>query len=160
MLTAFALLGRGEIFNCRNASGQVVFQDQPCAGVKSAPLAASEDSAAGLRALRRALVQRRPTQVLGAQAGRRTPDSAPVGQAQLSACSARFFDCAHGNGPAMDRCVSSLPRCTTSQRSQCCPQACIARYQGLRQQGHGMAAAVRLALLDPSAPGCGLAASH
>lgn len=162
MLTAFALLGRGEIFSCRNAAGQLIFQDQPCAGAKSAPLAASEDSAAGLSALRRALAQRRPAQTppTSAPTGQSTFASGPVSEAQLSACSARFFDCAHGNAPAMDRCVSALPRCTANQRSSCCPQACIARYQGFRQQGLGMAAAVRLALIDPSAPGCGSAAQR
>jgi hypothetical protein len=80
-----------------------------------------------------------------------------VSEAQLAICSERFLHCAHGDAATMDRCVDRLPRCG-SATGACCPQVCVDRYQGLRAAGQPLAASVRLALLDPDAPGCGAAA--
>lgn len=163
LMTVLALSARGDIYSCRNASGQVSYQDHPCAGAKSAPLARGEDEAASLRALQRALAQRRPrasTPLVSGQpyVGRGGYSVEFVSEAQLASCSQQFFHCARGNAVAMDACVDRLPRCTASSHAGCCPQQCITRYQNLRQQGQGMAGAVRLALLDPDAPACASAA--
>jgi hypothetical protein len=163
LLTA-ALAAPGEIYRCPNASGGVSYQDKPCAGsaAGSAPLvAAGDDSAASQRALQHWLDGYR-TRVATS-----TPAAAPreprggsvtgsVSESQLAMCSERFLHCAHGNEATMDRCVDRLPRCGSGAAAPCCPQACIERYQGLRQGGAELATSVRLALLDPDAPACGV----
>lgn len=147
----------GDIYRCRDAAGAERFQDRPCAGLSSERLAGGgEDSAASRLALQRWLRQRAP---VSRQAPRQAIPSrnfagGPVSEAQLASCSERFLKCAHGTASIMDRCVANLPRCNRGASAQCCPQACISRYQELRRGGHPLASAVRLALLDPDAFAC------
>ena len=171
MIVLVAALGApGEIYRCQNASGAVSFQDKPCAGAASASrISAGNDSAASQLALQQwldAYRQRAPS-ASRSTAPARTYQRAGVGsvggavsEAQLAMCSERFLHCARGDGAAMDRCVDALPRCGASGAAPCCPQACVSRYQGLRADGQPMANAVRLALLDPAAPACGVAGSR
>ena len=52
-LLASALMAPGDIYRCKDASGAVSFQDQPCAGGEKARLARSgDDPADSERALR------------------------------------------------------------------------------------------------------------
>lgn len=167
MIVLVAALGApGQIYRCQSATGAVSFQDQPCAGAASAAkVSAGDDSAASQRALQQWLDDYRSRAPRAAHAA--TPSridrragggvGGTVTEAQLAMCSERFLDCARGDGAAMDRCVDRLPRCGSSGAAPCCPQACVARYQGLRADGQPMANAVRLALLDPAAPACGVA---
>ncbi len=162
LLLAVALAAPGDIYRCKDAAGAVSYQDHPCAGASTAPMIkAGDDSAASQLALQQWLDGYRQR----SDAGRGQPTSRPlslprsgtgaaVSEAQLAMCSERFLHCAHGDAATMDRCVDRLPRCG-SGGAPCCPQACIARYQGLRQSGQPLASAVRLALLDPDAPACG-----
>lgn len=153
----------GEIFRCRDASGALRFQDKPCAGVPSTRIVGGgSDTADSQRALRQWLDAQRPAQAVAPVTRRiavptrpiiRTAGSA-VSEAQLAMCSERFLHCANGDGPAMDACVGRLPRCDSSRQGECCPQACISRYQSLRLAGQPLASAVRLALLNPDAPAC------
>ncbi len=153
----------GEIYRCRDASGALRFQDKPCAGVPSTRIAGGgTDTADSQRALRQWLDAQRPAPAVAPSTRRIESPARPitrslggaVSQAQLAMCSERFLHCANGDGPAMDACVGRLPRCAGRQQGQCCPQACISRYQSLRLAGQPLAAAVRLALLNPNAPAC------
>lgn len=165
MLLIAVLAAPGDIYRCKNAAGAVSYQDQPCAGAATAPMIkAGNDSAASQLALQQWLDGYR--QRSGTPGTKPTPralplprssDGAAVSEAQLAMCSERFLGCAHGDAATMDRCVDRLPRCGAGGGGSCCPQACIGRYQGLRQNGQPLASAVRLALLDPDAPGCGAA---
>lgn len=160
-LLAGALLAPGDIYRCKDATGAVSFQDQPCAGGESAHLArAGDDPADSERALRQWLDEYRGRSTT-------TPDASPakvapprwqggaIGEAQLAMCSERFLHCASGDAAAMDACIARLPACEAGGGGACCPRSCVARYQDLREAGHALAPAVRLALLDPDAPACG-----
>lgn len=155
-------LQAGDIYRCRGADGVVRFEDRPCKGVQSQKLAsAGEDPSVTRLALMRFL---RDHKLRGSAASgstqrpRATPriaPGAPVSEAQLAVCSERFLRCAHGTGSVMDACIARLPRCAPGVAAgSCCPNACISRYQHLRQQGQPLAGAVRLALLDPEAFAC------
>lgn len=161
-LLASALMAPGDIYRCKDARGAVSFQDQPCAGGESARLARSgDDPADSERDLR---------QWLDAYRGRTSESPRPsapavqaprwqggaISEAQLAMCSERFLHCASGDAAAMDACIARLPNCDNGGAGACCPRACVARYQDLRDDGHALAPAVRLALLDPEAPACGL----
>jgi hypothetical protein len=168
LLTLFATLsiGAGDIYRCRGADGVVRFEDQPCKGMASQKLAnAGEDPSATRLELMRFLRDHKLSTGAPARAPDRPvarprlttsgPGNGPVSEAQLAVCSERFLKCAHGTGSVMDGCVARLPRCGPGVASNsCCPQACVSRYQRLRQQGHPLASAVRLALLDPDAYAC------
>lgn len=156
-------LSAGDIYRCRGADGVVRFEDRPCKGVESQKLAsAGEDPAATRLALTRFLRDhklRSTTTATGTTrriaAHPRIAPNGPVSEAQLAVCSERFLKCAHGTGSVMDGCIARLPRCGPGvAANSCCPQACVARYQRLRQQGQPLASAVRLALLDPDAFAC------
>lgn len=164
-LVATLHLSAGDIYRCRGADGVVRFEDRPCKGLASQKLAgANEDPAASRLALMRFLRDHKLSTAPAPGAGRasarpRTPPSGsgngPVSEAQLAVCSERFLKCAHGTGAVMDGCIARLPRCGQGVAAHsCCPQACVSRYQRLRQQGHPLASAVRLALLDPEAYAC------
>lgn len=162
MLTLLALAAPGDIYRCQDAAGRVSYQDQPCVGASSARLAQSNDSAASQLALQQWLDQQRGRRIASTPATTNaSPGSRPllhpgsvVSEAQLAGCSERFLHCANGDAQSMDRCISALPRCSAQGAGPCCPQACISRYQSLRQNGSTLASAVRLALLDPDAPAC------
>lgn len=161
-LVVLALAAPGDIYRCADSTGKLSYQDHPCAGTGSSTRLAGGDSdtAASQRALQQWLDQQRGVALPAAPANpapaasRRVWLPGPVSEAQLAVCSERFLHCAQGNAAAMDRCVSQLPRCADGQADACCPSVCISRYQSLRQQGQELASAVRLALLDPSAPAC------
>ncbi len=169
MLASVALIGAlvapGEIYRCKDAAGAVSYQDHPCAAhAAESKIAGGGDSAASQLELQRWLDGYR--QRAGNSTPRpsaRAPESVVrrsdggVSEAQLAMCSERFLHCAHGDAATMDRCVDRLPRCG-STTGACCPQVCVDRYQGLRAAGQPLATSVRLALLDPDAPGCGAAA--
>lgn len=159
-LLAGALMAPGDIYRCKDASGAVSFQDQPCSGGEAAHLArAGDDPADTERALRQwleAFRERSPAATVepaGERAARGLTGA--IGEAQLAMCSERFLHCASGDAAAMDACIARLPACEGGGGSACCPRACVARYQDLRAAGHALAPAVRLALLDPAAPACG-----
>lgn len=165
-LPAIALLlslgAPGDIYRCADASGVLSYQDKPCSTGASARLAtAGTDAAATQRALQQWLDQQRGSR---APTPRAQPLPAPVpltfggpiSEAQLAVCSERFLGCAHGKAEIMDGCVARLPRCSASLGSGCCPQACVSRYQALRQAGNPLALSVKLTLLDPDAPACGV----
>lgn len=163
-----ALSAPGEIYRCRDASGALAYQDHPCAGsASSAKLAAGGDSAASQLELqqwldgyrKRSGGSKAPAPTVGRQAYPAL-SGGTVTEAQLAICSERFLHCAHGDEATMDRCVDRLPRCGGSAGGACCPQACVGRYQDLRRAGQPLAAAVRLALIDPDAPACGAAGSR
>jgi hypothetical protein len=164
LLLTVALAAPGDIYRCPNAAGGLSYQDKPCAGsaAGNAPMvAAGDDSAASQRALQqwldgyRTRVATRAPTAAPTRAAYRGGVSGAVSEAQLAMCSERFLDCASGNAAAMDRCIDRLPRCGSAGGAPCCPQACVSRYQGLRQGGAELATSVRLALLDPDAPACG-----
>lgn len=170
VLLAVAMGAPGDIYRCSDAAGKVSFQDHPCVSGNSAQLARhGEDAATSERELRQwldgyrkrqPLAQSRPAGGTG-HAIARDPvaySGGAVTEAQLAVCSERFLDCAQGDAAAMDACVDRLPRCGASSSAPCCPQACVGRYQSLRGSGEELAASVRLALLDPSAPACGTGA--
>ena len=157
-----ALMAPGDIYRCKDASGAVSFQDQPCDGGESAHLARAGDAPADSeRALRQWLdaYRGRAAATPAAPARERAPRGMPgsIGEAQLAMCSERFLHCASGDATAMDACIARLPACEGAGGGACCPRACVARYQDLRSAGHALAPAVRLALLDPAAPACGQA---
>ncbi|MGE4071161.1 MAG: hypothetical protein AB7E72_08295 [Lysobacterales bacterium] len=152
----------GDIYRCADSNGALSYQDKPCASGASARLAASgSDAAATQRALQQWLDQHRDRAAASprpAAAPARVPLTfgGPVSEAQLAMCSERFLGCAHGQAEVMDTCVARLPRCSAKVGSGCCPQACVSRYQALRQAGKPLALSVKLALLDPDAPACGV----
>ena len=153
---AVALGGSGEIHRCAADGGRIVFQDKPCPGGASKGIKTDGDPAIAQRELQRWLAEQRERTppVAPTPSGSTQPrDAVTVTEARLAVCSERFLGCASGDAATMDACVAALPRCGPSGGS-CCPQACIARYQTLRQEGLALASAVRLALLDPSAPAC------
>lgn len=164
-LLATALMAPGDIYRCKDASGAVSFQDQPCTGGESAHLArAGDDPADSERALRQWLDAYRgrngdPASTPAPAAARppRWQGGGAISEAQLAMCSERFLHCASGDAAAMDACIARLPSCGSGAAGACCPRSCVARYQDLREAGHALASAVRLALLDPDAPACGQA---
>lgn len=149
LLLASLSLAPGDIYRCRDGGGRVSFQDQPCAGGEQARLG----SGASEQALR-AWLDAQPGGRAAPSASVPLPRTRPAGaisEAQLAVCSERFLHCASDDAAAMDRCIGGLAR------GGGCPSACVERYQALRGQGHALAPAVRLALLDPAAPACGVA---
>ncbi|GMU42897.1 MAG: DUF4124 domain-containing protein [Xanthomonadales bacterium] len=147
LLLTGLFLASGDIYRCRDAAGKLSFQDQPCAGGQQTRLAGGASERA-LRAWLDAQPGGSPPPAATSLRGVPRPTSA-IGEAQLAICSERFLHCASDDADAMDRCVAGLAR------SGGCPNACVARYQALRAEGHALAPAVRLTLLDPSAPACG-----
>ena len=151
----------GDIYRCADANGALSYQDKPCSSGASARLAtAGTDTAATQRALQQWLDQHRdrPTASPRSSAAAASVPmnfGGAVSEAQLAMCSERFLGCAHGEAQVMDACVARLPRCSAKIGSGCCPQACVSRYQALRQAGNPLALSVKLALLDPDAPACG-----
>jgi len=164
LLAALALSAKGEIYRCVGADGNVGFHDQPCKGRNTLLLGKKSDSPqADLRRLRQSLAQLERSQpaprapastpaVLPSQLQWRTRGA--VNEPVLAACSVRFFHCAEGNAPRMDRCVAAITRCGTSGRANCCPEECVRRYGDLRRNGLQPAPAVRNALLDERYGSC------
>jgi hypothetical protein len=145
-------LGANDIHRCSDG-GRVVFQDKPCAGA-GVSIRLDGDTASAQAELRRWLEADKASRGAQPAATEAPTSSRPVaGEAQLAVCSERFLACASDDAAAMDGCVAALPRCGGAS-SACCPAACIDRYQSLRGEGHGLASAVRLALLDPAQPSC------
>lgn len=149
LLLASVLAAPGDIYRCRDGTGRVSFQDQPCASGEQARLSGGASEQA-LRAWLDAQPGGRPIATRTAVPMRPRP-AGGVSEAQLALCSERFLHCASDDPGAMDACIARLPGAG-------CPAACVERYQALRGQGHALAPAVRLALLDPDAPACGVAA--
>ncbi len=152
LVLLLALGAGGEIHRCVE-SGRVVFQDKPCAGSAAQGLKTHSDSAKAERELRIWLAQQRARAEPPSPSAGRSSESVTVSEARLAVCSERFLHCAGSDESAMDACVATLPRCGPNG-GDCCPAACINRYQVLRADGHERASAVRLALLDPNAPAC------
>lgn len=166
LVLILSLGASGDIYRCADANGRLSYQDHPCSSGTSARLsAAGQDSAASQRALQQWLDQQRPqhghsTSVAVSNSRPSLRFAGAISEAQLAICSERFLACAHGEAPVMDACVARLPRCSATLGSNCCPQACVSRYQDLRVAGNSLATSVKLALLDPDAPACLSASSQ
>lgn len=150
LLLAGLALAPGDIYRCRDASGRVSFQDQPCDGGGQQARLAGGASEHALRAWLDAQPGGAPRAATTGAVAAPRPASA-ISEQQLAICSERFLACASDDAAAMDRCVAGLAQ------GGGCPRACVARYQDLRAAGHALAPSVRLALLDPAAPACGVA---
>ncbi len=173
LLLSTALAAPGSIHRCVDSDGSVSFQDRACTpGQQAAQLVGEDGTAAPDQEALRAWLEtlrgptagqqlKRPESIQSAPRVRQTaPDSgntrryAAVSEYALAICSEQFLHCADADMRRMDACVSALPRCMQGVRQDCCPEACIQRYQQERREGQPLPAAVRLALLDPQAPRC------
>lgn len=168
-LSSSAQAKPGEIYRCPAADGSVQFQELPCAGQRAADQVAGDtsDQAALRRWLRNVSGGADRGYVGSGQStrGNRAPSirssnqtqqpvrlterliSRPSNEEAIAACSWRFLQCANGDGPAMDQCVQSIPRCGERQNGACCQEAFVRRYSQLRAAGATRQQATREALL-------------
>lgn len=172
------------IYQCRDGSGRIGYQDRPCESPRGETrleggeqslrrwLEEQRQAEAAKRPASTASGSRGPSSGASPSASSREPAAAAMRpraassgapalasadeERRMAVCSERFLHCARGGERAMDACIAALPRCGSGVGT-CCPAPCIERYRSGRARGEAPSAAVYGALLDPGAPSCAAA---